>query len=77
MARSGSGALKMRNCRRASLQGGKESKLRELCDTKGELAKLEIEKNGAGDTNWIDSIHSCPVFYPTKEEFEDPLQYLQ
>ncbi|KAL8107642.1 lysine-specific demethylase JMJ13-like isoform X1 [Apium graveolens] len=26
---------------------------------------------------WIDKIEECPVYYPSKEEFEDPLVYLQ
>lgn len=26
---------------------------------------------------WVDEIPECPVFRPSKEEFEDPLTYLQ
>jgi hypothetical protein len=26
---------------------------------------------------WLDSIPTCPEFCPTKEEFEDPLEYIR
>ena len=29
------------------------------------------------DLEWINKISECPVYYPSKEEFDDPLVYLQ
>lgn len=40
------------------------------------LAKHKTGKSGS-NLEWIDRIPECPIFYPTKEEFEDPLIYLQ
>lgn len=39
---------------------------------KHRVAKFEME-----NLDWIEMIPECPVFYPTKEEFENPLEYLQ
>nr|XP_043628599.1 lysine-specific demethylase JMJ706-like [Erigeron canadensis] len=37
----------------------------------------KVEKFGTNDLEWTEQIPECPVYYPTKEEFEDPLVYLQ
>uniref|UniRef100_A0A7N0VI14 Lysine-specific demethylase JMJ706-like n=1 Tax=Kalanchoe fedtschenkoi TaxID=63787 RepID=A0A7N0VI14_KALFE len=34
-------------------------------------------KYAKDDLGWIDNIPECPVYYPTQNEFEDPLIYLQ
>ncbi|KAJ3681670.1 hypothetical protein LUZ60_014243 [Juncus effusus] len=39
---------------------------------KNRVGKFEME-----NLDWIEKIPECPVFSPTKEEFEDPLEYLQ
>ncbi|KAH9626675.1 hypothetical protein KSS87_021576 [Heliosperma pusillum] len=39
--------------------------------------KSNVEKFKLTDLDWIDKIPECPVYCPTKEEFEDPLVYLQ
>ncbi|XP_074270237.1 lysine-specific demethylase JMJ13-like [Silene latifolia] len=39
--------------------------------------KSNAEKFKLTDLDWIDKIPECPVYCPTKEEFEDPLVYLQ
>ncbi|KAG1360619.1 lysine-specific demethylase JMJ706 [Cocos nucifera] len=44
---------------------------------KDTFLKHKVEKFGMSNFDWIDEIPECPVFYPTKEEFEDPLIYLQ
>ncbi|CAA7403854.1 unnamed protein product [Spirodela intermedia] len=40
------------------------------------LAKHKTGKS-ISTIEWIDRIPECPIYYPTKEEFEDPLIYLQ
>ncbi|KAK1261827.1 Lysine-specific demethylase REF6 [Acorus gramineus] len=40
-------------------------------------SKLKVDKFGTTNLEWIDKIPECPVFCPTKEEFDDPLVYLQ
>ncbi|CAM6081561.1 unnamed protein product [Calypogeia fissa] len=29
------------------------------------------------DMSWADKLPACPVYYPTKKEFEDPMDYIQ
>ncbi|KAK9144262.1 hypothetical protein Sjap_004165 [Stephania japonica] len=41
------------------------------------FAKRKVEKFDTDDLEWIDKVPECPIYYPTKEEFEDPLVYLQ
>ena len=38
---------------------------------------VQVDRHGAGQTDWIADIKSCPIYYPTKEEFTDPLLYIQ
>lgn len=43
-------------------------------------AYIFSNKVGKFDTTnleWVDKIEECPVYHPSKEEFEDPLVYLQ
>ncbi|XP_073106448.1 lysine-specific demethylase JMJ13-like isoform X2 [Elaeis guineensis] len=44
---------------------------------KDAFVKHKVEKFDMSNFDWIDKIPECPVFCPTKEEFEDPLIYLQ
>nr|XP_043608846.1 lysine-specific demethylase JMJ706 [Erigeron canadensis] len=41
------------------------------------MSKQKVEKFDASDVDWTDRMPECPVYYPSKEEFEDPLAYLQ
>ncbi|GJX53619.1 lysine-specific demethylase JMJ706-like protein isoform X1 [Tanacetum coccineum] len=41
------------------------------------LLKPKVEMLDVNDLDWIDKMPECPVYYPSKEEFEDPLVYLQ
>lgn len=41
------------------------------------MSKPKAEKFGINDVDWMEKIPECPVYYPSKEEFEDPLVYLQ
>ncbi|WZZ73519.1 lysine-specific demethylase JMJ706 [Brassica napus] len=44
---------------------------------KGGLMKEKVEKFDANDLKWTERLPECPVYRPTKDEFEDPLTYLQ
>ncbi|KAF8032540.1 hypothetical protein BT93_D1444 [Corymbia citriodora subsp. variegata] len=39
--------------------------------------KRKVEKFCMNDLEWTNQIPECPVYYPSKEEFEDPLVYLE
>ncbi|XP_061349595.1 lysine-specific demethylase JMJ13-like [Gastrolobium bilobum] len=41
------------------------------------FSKRKVDKFDTSDLEWTEKIPDCPVYYPTKEEFEDPLVYLQ
>jgi hypothetical protein len=41
------------------------------------FSKPKVAKFGSDDLDWTDKIPECPVYYPTKDEFADPLVYLQ
>ncbi|GAQ86122.1 Transcription factor jumonji (jmj) family protein [Klebsormidium nitens] len=39
--------------------------------------ELEKEEEAESISEWIERVESCPVFTPTKEQFEDPLKYIE
>ncbi|KAI3914847.1 hypothetical protein MKX01_018016 [Papaver californicum] len=41
------------------------------------FSKHKVDRFEMVDLDWTDKIPECPIFYPTKDEFEDPLIYLQ
>ncbi|KAJ0252746.1 Uncharacterized protein HA466_0118930 [Hirschfeldia incana] len=43
----------------------------------GKGAFLKEERFEADDVKWTERLPECPVYRPTKDEFEDPLTYLQ
>ncbi|CAL5323518.1 unnamed protein product [Camellia sinensis] len=44
---------------------------------KGASSKCKVDKFERIDVEWIDKISECPVYRPSKEEFEVPFVYLQ
>ena len=44
---------------------------------KDPFSKRRVEKFDMSNLEWIEKVPDCPVFYPSKEEFKDPLIYLQ
>eukprot|EP01018_Ginkgo_biloba_P002898 Gb_02799 [translate_table: standard] len=78
MARSGGDALKIQESGRVLFhrEDDKNVRCKETSEIKYDSSKCKADKFGTGESGWIDNIPSCPVFYPTKEEFEDPLAYL-
>ncbi|GMP25255.1 hypothetical protein CsSME_00002210 [Camellia sinensis var. sinensis] len=43
----------------------------------GASSKCKVDKFERIDVEWIDKISECPVYRPSKEEFEVPFVYLQ
>lgn len=41
------------------------------------MSKRKVEKFDTNDLDWTAKIPECPVYFPSKEEFDDPLVYLQ
>ncbi|KAI3694337.1 hypothetical protein L1987_77301 [Smallanthus sonchifolius] len=41
------------------------------------ISKQKIENLDTTDLDWTDKMPECPVYFPSKEQFEDPLAYLQ
>ncbi|KAG8382522.1 hypothetical protein BUALT_Bualt05G0086200 [Buddleja alternifolia] len=53
------------------------SKFGSTPSNKDMFAKGKVAKFDPSDLEWTDKIPECPVYCPTKEEFQDPLVYLQ
>ena len=75
MARSGGDALKASAACGVRIHGGARSNV--PSQGKDVFPKPKVDKFGTNDLGWIEKIPECPVYYPGKEEFEDPLVYLQ
>lgn len=46
-------------------------------DGKDFFRKCKVDKFHMTDLDWTDKIPECPVYRPSRDEFEDPLVYLQ
>ncbi|KAI3804513.1 hypothetical protein L1987_26113 [Smallanthus sonchifolius] len=71
MTRSGGDAL-----RGSASSGDRLFSNLDLCG-RDNMSKPKVEKFDLNDLDWIDKVPECPVYFPSKEEFEDPLVYLQ
>ncbi|XP_020094592.1 lysine-specific demethylase JMJ706 isoform X1 [Ananas comosus] len=77
MARSGGDALKASTSCGIRLHGNFGAFSQGSGYAKDAFSKHKVEKFDLSNLNWIEKIPECPVFCPSKEEFEDPLDYLQ
>ncbi|CAN8267241.1 unnamed protein product [Cochlearia groenlandica] len=81
MARNGSDASRPSSAscglRLRVTGGGIVSKGNGAASGKCGLSKEKVEKCEADDLKWTETLPECPVYRPTKDEFEDPLTYLQ
>ncbi|KAG9452471.1 hypothetical protein H6P81_005375 [Aristolochia fimbriata] len=79
MTRSGGDALKASASCGMRFRGNTDALPRHngSSTSKDAFSKHKVVKFETRDLDWLDKIPECPVFSPTKEEFEDPLIYLQ
>ncbi|KDP30391.1 hypothetical protein JCGZ_17120 [Jatropha curcas] len=79
MSRSGGDALRVSASCGVRLHGNVESFAPSNSASSGTAAfpKRKVDKFDTSDLEWTEKIPVCPVYHPTKEEFEDPLVYLQ
>ncbi|KAI3505346.1 hypothetical protein L1887_27444 [Cichorium endivia] len=76
MTRSGGDSLRGSSSCRDTLFTNLDSYLQPTTATDS-MSKWKVDKFDSNDLDWTDKIPECPVYFPTKEEFEDPLVYLQ
>ncbi|KAJ4950221.1 hypothetical protein NE237_027053 [Protea cynaroides] len=79
MTRSGGDALRASTTCGMRFHGSSDAYSRSngASKEKASFLKRKVEKFDTSNLEWTDKIPECPVFCPTKEEFEDPLVYLQ
>ncbi|KAK2662666.1 hypothetical protein Ddye_001240 [Dipteronia dyeriana] len=77
MSRSGGDALRASSSCGVRLHGNADSFSRSNAGGTDIFLKRKVDKFDTNDLEWTDKIPDCPVYCPTKEEFEDPLVYLQ
>ncbi|KAA8525845.1 hypothetical protein F0562_007700 [Nyssa sinensis] len=79
MTRGGGDALRASASCGTRLHGNAETFSRSggALNGKDVFSKRKVAKFDTSDLEWTDKIAECPVYCPSKEEFEDPLVYLQ
>ncbi|MCL7037414.1 hypothetical protein MKW94_016258, partial [Papaver nudicaule] len=78
MTRSGGDALRGASCgTRMNVNPSPFPRLGGCSSERDAFSKRKVDKFEIADLDWTDKIPECPIFYPTKDEFEDPLIYLQ
>ncbi|XP_031261595.1 lysine-specific demethylase JMJ706 isoform X2 [Pistacia vera] len=79
MTRSGGDSLKASASCGIRVHGNADSFSRSSGESSGKdvFSKRKVDKFDTKDLEWTEKIPECPVYCPTKDEFEDPLVYLQ
>ncbi|KAK1375008.1 Lysine-specific demethylase [Heracleum sosnowskyi] len=77
MTRSGGDALRASSLCGMGSQNEACARLGDISSGHNFFSKQKVDKFHTADLEWIDKIEECPVYYPSKEDFEDPLVYLQ
>ncbi|XP_008448647.1 lysine-specific demethylase JMJ13 isoform X1 [Cucumis melo] len=80
MNRSGGDALRASTPCGVRLLGGNAetfSRSSGMSHERDVFSKRRVDKFEYDDLEWTEKIPECPVYSPSKEEFEDPLVYLQ
>ncbi|ONK58949.1 uncharacterized protein A4U43_C08F1390 [Asparagus officinalis] len=70
-------ALKDSGSSETRMHGSSDHHIPSGASVKDAFSKHRVEKYDMSNLEWIDKVPDCPVFYPSKEEFEDPLSFLQ
>ncbi|CAM8877820.1 unnamed protein product [Rhodiola kirilowii] len=79
MNRSGGDALEASTSRRFKIRCNNDMYPRSFGDSnkKRLFSACKMDDLKMDDLEWTERIPECPLYWPTKEEFEDPLVYLQ
>lgn len=77
MTRSGGDALRASSTCGMGSANDACARLGDVSSGRNFLSKQKVDKFHTADFEWIDKIEECPVYYPSKEDFDDPLVYLQ
>ena len=80
MNRSGGDALRASAPCGVRLLGGNSetfSRSSGMSNERDVFSKRRVDKFEYDDLEWTEKIPECPVYSPSKKEFEDPLIYLQ
>ncbi|RWW52038.1 hypothetical protein BHE74_00041569 [Ensete ventricosum] len=76
MSRSGGDALRTSASCGTRMHGNVDAFSRVSVSVEDAFSKHQVKKFDMSDLEWMDKIPECPVFSPSKEEFENPLDYL-
>lgn len=77
MTRSGGDSLRASSSCGIGSQNEPCARLGDVSSGRSFFSKQKVDKFHTADREWIDKIKECPVYYPSKKDFEDPLVYLQ
>ncbi|CAL9067248.1 lysine-specific demethylase JMJ706-like isoform X1 [Musa acuminata AAA Group] len=77
MSRSGGDALRISSSCGTRIHGNVNAFSHDSGSGKDAFSKHQVKKFDMSDLQWIEKIPECPVFCPSKEDFENPLDYLQ
>lgn len=77
MSRSGGDALRISSSCGTRIHGNVNAFSHDSGSGKDAFSKHQVKKFDMSDFQWIEKIPECPIFCPSKEDFENPLDYLQ